>query len=214
MTSIKILTESLLYQDGVDEDVYKDFLGDINQEIDRLTTLINDLLQMTRIENDVGRMQAETASITELTAKAVDLLMPIAAKKNISLSMEGKQVTAECDPLRLRQAINNLIDNAIKYTPEGGKVSVKVAENGGLVTVTVADNGVGMDEVHLGKIFDRFYRVDKARARETGGTGLGLHIVQRIAHLHGGRVEVESKPGEGSTFRFIFPAKHKPEGEI
>ena len=111
-----------------------------------------------------------------------------------------------------RQALNNLIDNAVKYTQEGGEVRVCVETVGTDAVVTVKDNGVGMSAEHLDKIFDRFYRVDKARARETGGTGLGLHLVQRIAHLHHGRVEVESRENAGSTFRLVIPLKQKTDG--
>ena len=213
LTSIKILTESLLYQDGIEEAVYKDFLGDINNEIDRLTTLINDLLLMTKIENDVGRLETVRASLTELTEKTVTMVRPIAEKKNITIEFTGgEDIMVECDPMRIRQALNNIIDNAVKYTGEGGLVKVALSETKEEATVTVTDNGVGMSKEHLDKIFDRFYRVDKARSRETGGTGLGLHIVQRIAHLHNGRVEVDSAEGKGSTFRLTIPKSQKTDG--
>lgn len=212
LTSIKILTESILYQDGVSEEVYKDFLGDINKEIDRLTNLINDLLLMTKVENDVGKLETTWVSLDGLAQEAVDMVRPLADKKSIAMVFEGDGAEAECDPMRIRQALNNLIDNAVKYTQEGGEVRVCVETVGTDAVVTVKDNGVGMSAEHLDKIFDRFYRVDKARARETGGTGLGLHLVQRIAHLHHGRVEVESRENAGSTFRLVIPLKQKTDG--
>ena len=200
-------------QDGVSEEVYKDFLGDINKEIDRLTNLINDLLLMTKVENDVGKLETTWISLDGLAQEAVDMVRPLADKKSIAMVFEGDGAEAECDPMRIRQALNNLIDNAVKYTQEGGEVRVCVETVGTDAVVTVKDNGVGMSAEHLDKIFDRFYRVDKARARETGGTGLGLHLVQRIAHLHHGRVEVESRENAGSTFRLVIPLEAKNRRE-
>lgn len=216
MASMKILTESLLYQDGIPEEVYKDFLTDINTEIDRLTLLINDLLYLTKMENEELH-NVKAISLVKLVEGAVRQVRPIADQKEIELTFEyGDNQKVECDALRLRQAVGNLIDNAVKYTPQGGRVEVYVYFAGGYATVTVKDTGVGISKEQLPHIFDRFYRVDKARARVTGGTGLGLHIVQRIALKHGGRVEVESEPGKGSAFRFIIPQKQNrlsPEKE-
>ena len=210
MTSMKILIESLLYQDGVSEEVYKDFLGDINGEIDRLTLLINDLLLMTKIEAERDNVKMQVTSLTDLVAKTVSFLKPIAAKKDIVLQLHmPDEAFIDCEPVRLRQAVNNLVDNAVKYTQKGGKVDVTVSTEGGYAVVTVEDTGEGMASEELSHIFERFYRVDKARSRETGGTGLGLHIVQRIALLHKGRIEVESEKGVGSVFRLIVPRKQK-----
>ena len=214
MTSMKILIESLLYQEGISEEVYKDFLGDINAEIDRLTLLINDLLLMTKIETERDGVPMQVTSLNLLVAKTVSFLKPIAAKKDIVVQLHlPDEVFIDCEPVRLRQAVNNLVDNAIKYTPSGGKVDVTVSTEGGNAIVTVEDTGEGIGEEDLKHVFERFYRVDKARSRETGGTGLGLHIVQRIALLHNGRIEVKSEKGVGSVFQLIVPIRQKSSGE-
>lgn len=208
MTSMKILSESLLYQDGVSEEVYKEFLSDINQEIDRMNRLIDSLLLMTKIESEQEILEKGPADLSQLTRQTVKLLAPIAQAKQVQLHMEADEVIeVECDPLRIRQAINNLVENAIKYTAAGGSVQVSVYALGNFACVSVRDTGEGIPPEHLPHIFDRFYRVDKARARRTGGSGLGLHIVQRIANAHEGRVEVQSTPGVGSEFRLLLPLK-------
>lgn len=208
LTSIKILVESILYEENIDEKVYKEFLGDINDEIDRLTNLINDLLLMTKIEDQSNHLNLEVILISKLVDKVVAALAPIAQRKNITMDVQiDGEIEVECDQVRIRQAISNLIDNAIKYTQEGGKVTVHLEKVGSEVLVHVSDNGVGIAKEDLPHIFDRFYRVDKARSRETGGTGLGLHIVKRIALLHKGRIEVESQVGRGTTFTLVLPTK-------
>ena len=208
LTSMKILVESILYQENIEEKVYKEFLTDINEEIDRLTALINDLLLMTKLDSDQSRLNMKPILLGRLVEQTVAALRPIAQTKNISISIQMQEdIEVECDALRIRQAVNNLVDNAIKYTQEGGEIEVRVEVITGFAVVTVKDNGVGIAEADIPHIFDRFYRVDKARSRETGGTGLGLHIVRRIALLHNGSVEVESTPGEGSEFMFIIPLK-------
>ena len=213
LASMKILVESLLYQDNVDEKIYKEFLADINGEIDRLSTLITDLLLISKMDSDILTINTERVPLREIVEKSVSALKPIARSRDVSLyyaDMDDTEI--DCDPLKLRQAINNLIENAIKYSKERGHVLVSIKRYGQEVHLRIEDNGVGMSAEHLNHIFDRFYRVDKARSRETGGTGLGLHIVRRIAHMHGGRVEVESVEGEGSVFTLILPVvQDKPE---
>jgi len=206
LASMKILVESMLYQDDVPDEVYKEFLGDINGEIDRLSNLITDLLLLSKMDNDTSLVQLEKVNLSELTEKCFRALMPLAEKKRIELLITATEgVETEGDPLKLRQAIYNLMDNAIKYTPEGGRVEVTVKREGAEAKVEIRDNGLGIGEKHLSHIFEQFYRVDRARARDTGGTGLGLHIVRRIALMHGGRVTVDSKEGAGSTFTLILP---------
>lgn len=207
LASMKILVESLLYQDNVEAQVYKEFLSDINSEIDRLNSLITDLLLLSKMDDgDVPLLNLEKTGLMPIVEKCVNSLQPIAERKNIAIKLrQGDSFNIECDPLKLRQAINNLIENAIKYTMDGGQVVVFVQRVGSEAHVVVEDNGVGMGREHLAHIFERFYRVDKARSRETGGTGLGLYIVRRIALMHGGRVEVESTEGKGSRFVLILP---------
>ena len=206
LASMKILVESMLYQDNVPEEVYKEFLGDINGEIDRMNSLITDLLLLSKMDSDIVTINLEKVRISSIVNKCVNALEPIARERNIRVRTDlSDDFELECDPLKLRQAINNLIENAIKYTGDGGHVFVTTKHHGGEGAVRIEDNGVGMSPEHLEHIFERFYRVDKARSRETGGTGLGLHIVRRIALMHGGRVDVESQEGKGSVFTLVVP---------
>ena len=206
LASMKILTESILYQDGLPEEIYKDFLTDINGQIDRMTELINDLLLMTKIQSGDNGAKMEQIELSQMIQGIIDTLLPIAEQKDIVLSYVHKaQVFAMCFPSRLSQAVRNLVENAIKYTGPGGAVQVSLEKDAHYAYIAVSDTGEGIAEEDLDRIFERFYRVDKARARETGGSGLGLYLVRSIAVMHKGRVEVESKKGEGSTFTFIFP---------
>lgn len=215
LASMKILVESLLYQDHVEENVYKEFLTDINGEIDRLNGLITDLLLLSKMDSDILSINVEKASLTSLVKKCVNALRPIAQKKHIEVEVQqADEIELECDPLKLRQAINNLVENAIKYSVDGGHVKIAIRKLGQEAYVRIEDDGVGMKEEHLAHIFERFYRVDKARARETGGTGLGLHIVRRIALMHGGRVDVESKEGSGSIFTLVLPLTQDNRAEV
>lgn len=210
LASMKILVESLLYQDDVPEEVYKDFLADIDAEIDRLSHLITDLLLLSKMDTDQAALNLEPVDLSALVTECVDSLKPIAKAGRVTIDAQVPSgLEAECDSLKMRQALNNLIENAIKYSQEGGHVYVTGGREGGEVFISVEDDGVGMREEYLPHIFERFYRVDKARSRETGGTGLGLHIVRRIAVMHGGRVDVESREGIGSRFTLIIPAVHK-----
>ncbi len=204
LASMKILTESILYQDGVEEEVYKEFLGDINTEIDRLTRLINDLLYMSRMEES-EQMLPEPLDIKELIEECMFSLKPIAEQKHITLHEDLLSTQTMADPARLRQAIYNVIENAIKYTGHGGDVFLKLYITLGKIAVSIKDTGEGISPHDAQLIFDRFYRVDKARARETGGTGLGLYIVKRIISMHKGQIEVKSEIGKGSEFIITLP---------
>jgi two-component system OmpR family sensor kinase len=206
LASMKILVESLLYQDEVKPEVYKEFLADINGEIDRMNGLVTDLLLLSKMDNDMQGINIEKLNLSALVKKCKEALLPIAEKRNISIKLTvPDEAQLEGDALKLRQAIDNLMENAVKYTPDGGHVEVTVRKQGTEVFVIIKDNGIGMSKEHLSHIFERFYRVDKARARDTGGTGLGLHIVRRVALMHGGRVEVMSEEGKGSVFTLVLP---------
>ncbi|MCL5290431.1 MAG: ATP-binding protein, partial [Firmicutes bacterium] len=139
---------------------------------------------------------------------AVSVFQPRAAEKNLSIKVAGvpeKIPPIQADPDLLTQVLINLIDNAVSYTPPGGEITLLVSEEGGEMKVDVRDNGIGIPPESLTRLFERFYRVDKARSREQGGTGLGLSIVKHIIEAHGGAVQVSSKVGEGSTFSFTLP---------
>ena len=208
LSSMKILIESLLYQDGVEEHIYKEFLGDINMEIDRLNEIISGLLMLAKTDSETEALSLSRILLSELVYKSITALKPIAKEKEITLEYNVvHDLEIECDALKIMQAVMNLIENAIKYTGEGGNVWVTLQKSGSYVAVAVKDNGSGIPENEIPHIFDRFYRIDKARARDTGGSGLGLHIARKIALLHGGRIDVQSEEGKGSTFTLYLPIK-------
>jgi len=208
ITSIKGFVETL--QGGALDkaaDAHR-FLAIIARQVDRLNSLIEDLLLLSRIEQDEKpSISLERGTLAPLLRSAAQICSAKAAEKNIAIAVQcGEDVAARINPALLEQAIANLIDNAVKYSDPGGPVEVKATAAGGEVVIAVADRGCGIEKQHLARIFERFYRVDKARGRKLGGTGLGLAIVKHIAHAHGGRVTVESTPGQGSTFAIHLPA--------
>jgi two-component system, OmpR family, phosphate regulon sensor histidine kinase PhoR len=194
-------------QDGAIDDpaVNRDFLAKAHNHAMRLNTLLKDLIDISRIESGEMRMSFRYFPLQDFLHSVVEGMHPLADARDISLTAAPgselpRQVMGDKD--RLAQALTNLIDNAIKYTTPGGKVTVAVRDAGDRVWIDVIDTGVGMAAEHLPRIFERFYRVDKERSREAGGTGLGLAIVKHIIEAHGGKVEVHSEPGKGSTFSF------------
>ncbi len=206
LTSVKILTESILYENGVEESVYKDFLGEIDKEIDRMTELVNDLLFMTRLENlDPDALPIENTSVTSIVDEVMDSLRQIADQKGILLTKDLRY-TGNIDCLRghLKHAISNLVENGIKYT-EQGSVTIRTSKENDSCVFEIIDTGEGIAKKEQEKIFERFYRVSKSRTRETGGSGLGLYIVQRVAVLHNGSVSVESEEGKGAVFSLRIP---------
>ena len=208
LSSMKILIESLLYQDGVDEKIYKEFLGDINNEIDRLADVISGLLTLAKTDSETEALKIEKILLSELVNKTVNSLKPIAHEKDITLTYTvNNDLEINCDAVKVMQAVMNLIDNAIKYTEKGGHVWVTLQKSGANAAISIKDDGSGIPESDLPHLFDRFYRVDKARARGTGGSGLGLHIARTIALLHGGSIEVQSEEGVGSVFTLYLPIK-------
>jgi signal transduction histidine kinase len=208
LSSMKILTESLLYQDGIDEKIYKEFLSDINKEIDRMNDTITGLLTLAKTDSEADALTINNILLSELVHKSVSSLKPIAKEKGVALTYSVvNDMETQCDALKIMQAVMNLIDNAIKYTDKGGHVWVSLQKSGTNAAVIVKDDGCGIPEAEIPYIFDRFYRVDKARSRDTGGSGLGLHISQKIALLHGGRIDVQSEEGKGSVFTLYLPIK-------
>jgi len=208
LSSIKILVQSLIYQKNVEDYVYRDFLTDINMEMDRLNDIISDLLLLTKIEDEGSALNLTTMPLDGLVYRSVNGLKPIADNKDIDLDLNiADKIVMAFDELKLSIAVVNLVENAVKYTDNGGQVLVSVFKRGNMAYVEVKDNGPGIPKGEEERIFERFYRVDKARARNTGGTGLGLHISQRIANLHGGIIVVNSEYGKGSTFTLMLPIK-------
>ena len=173
----------------------------------RLNALIEDVLTLARLESRTEKFKLVPTDLDPLLNQAARDWRRAAAKKNIALNVEAAPGTPQvmADEVRIEQVLNNLLDNAIKYTNEGGKVSLSAAAEGNGAVLRCADTGIGIPPADLPRIFERFYRVEKARSRETGGTGLGLSIVKHILTLHGGTVEVESTFGRGTVFTLRFP---------
>lgn len=207
LASMKILSESLLSSPDAPPELYREFLTDINSEVDRLSLVINDLLTLVKTDKGLETLVFSEVDLGKLLRKVVNSVEPIAAKKNITVLYEYSDVLLPADELRLRQVCTNLIDNALKYSPENTTVEVKLSSSLGVATLTVADQGIGISSENLPHLFERFYRVDKARSRQQGGTGLGLAIVKQIIEQHGGEISVKSELGKGTTFTVTLPIK-------
>lgn len=207
LTAIRGFAETLLEGALEDAETARHFVGIIKQESEALGLLIEDLLDLSRIESGKWKMLREPLQLHQLVAETVGRLGPKAQDLGIDLRLEVPESLPEVtgDAGRLSQVLLNLLDNALKYTPRGGSVTVSARETGTAVAVSVADTGVGMPKADLPRIFERFYRVDKARTRRTGGTGLGLSIVKHIVEAHGGTITVVSDVGKGATFTFTLP---------
>lgn len=183
----------------------KAFLGIIYDHSERLANLITDLLTLSQMETGNLALEKTSVSVARAVEHACSLLDQRSRDKKVSLRWESDStLSVSADPVKLEQVLVNLLDNAIKYTPEGGNVTVSARTEGDMIQINVADTGVGIPAKDLSRIFERFYRVDPARSRELGGTGLGLSIVKHIIQLHGGSVSVKSVPGKGSTFSFTL----------
>lgn len=212
LTSMKVLAESLVGQEGVPEELYQEFLHDINSEIDRENEIITDLLNVVRLDRKEGEMHIAQVSINELLEIVMRRLRPIAKERNVEMIFESfRNVLAEVDEVKLSLVFTNLIENAIKYNKEGGMVKVSLNADHRYFYVRVEDTGIGIPEDAKKYIFDRFYRVDKARSRETGGTGLGLAITKSAVMMHKGNIKVSGKEGEGSVFVVRIPLNFIPE---
>ncbi len=182
-------------------------IGSMLEETDKLALLADNLLTLTRVDSGHLKLRAECVALVPLVEEVVDCMRVLAEEKEQRLEIEVRQpVAAQVDRMTLRQAVLNLLDNAIKYTPERGHIAVTVGKNAqGEACVAVIDDGPGIPAEYHEKVFDRFYRVDKDRSRAQGGTGLGLAIARHAVELNGGRIELESEPGKGSTFRIVLP---------
>jgi signal transduction histidine kinase len=207
LSSIKGYSETLIEGGVTQQKEQKEFLGIIHRESDRLAKLIDDLLDLSRIESGKMAMVLMPMDLLPAVKRAAAILEKQAASKSIRITLDIPSGTPRilADESRLSQVILNLLDNAVKYTPEVGDVRISAVADGHFVRVDVSDTGVGIPEADIPRIFERFYRVDKARSRELGGTGLGLSIVKHIVQAHGGQVSVRSAPSKGTTFSFIIP---------
>lgn len=206
ITSMKVLAESLLIQEDAPAEMYREFMGDIVAEIDRENQIINDLLSLIKMDKKATALNISSVNINELLELLLKRLKPLAAGRNIEIVFESfRTVTAEIDDVKLSLAVSNLIENAIKYNVDNGWVRVSLNADHKYFYVKVADSGVGIPEDCQTQVFERFYRVDKARSRDTGGTGLGLSITRNAILMHKGAIKLYSKPGEGTTFTMRIP---------
>jgi signal transduction histidine kinase len=206
ITSMKVLADSLLMQEDVPAEMYREFMGDIAEEIDRENKIINDLLTLVRLDKQAAALNIETVNINELLELLLKRIRPIAAERNIEIVFESmRDVLAEVDGVKLSLAFNNLIENAVKYNFDDGWVHVNLDADHKFFYVKVSDSGVGIPEDCQEQVFERFYRVDKARSRETGGTGLGLAITRNAILMHKGAIQLYSEPGKGTTFTVRVP---------
>lgn len=208
MTSMKIVSDTLLSAPNWDEAIYREFMLDINTEIDRLNKIIDSLLYLVRVEKDELELNYSITYVNYLLEWVIKTLNPIAHKKQINLTLTvSNKIQIHLDQEKMQQCLLNIIGNAVKYTPEEGSVSVELDETYDSIIIKVTDTGIGIPEKDLPFIFDRFYRVDEARARKTGGTGLGLAIAQQIIQLHQGTISVKSELGNGTEVSITLPKK-------
>jgi two-component system phosphate regulon sensor histidine kinase PhoR len=209
LTAIKGFVETL-HQGSVDNpEEAKRFLGIIQKHVDRLSSIVEDLLSLSRIEqeDEVKTIKLEEGFIKDVFRSAILICRPKAEEKNITvISLCDEPISARFDAMLLEQAVVNLLDNGIKYSEPERTIYLKAERDNSEIKISVVDQGLGIAKKHLPRLFERFYRVDKARSRKMGGTGLGLAIVKHIAQAHGGSVSVESTLGQGSTFTIHLPA--------
>ena len=208
LASLRAMAETL--QEGGLEDraLAARFLGQILVEVDRMTRLVNDLLDLSSLEAGVVRLQQEEVEAGELLEAVAQRFREVAARKGVRLAVRSGSARVRGDRDRLEQALGNLVDNAVKYTPPGGQVELAVELREHEVHLTVEDTGPGIPPEHLPRVFERFYRADPSRSRAEGGTGLGLAIVKHVALAHGGRVEAANRPAGGARFALVLRADH------
>ena len=191
-------------------ELYREFMADISDEIDQENQIIEDLLTLVRMDKSAeSQMNISQVHINHELEMILKRLRPIAKRSNVELILESiREVTADVDKVKLNLAVTNLVENAIKYNIDSGWVRVTLDADHKYFYVKVADSGIGIPEDSVDHIFERFFRVDKARSREVGGTGLGLSITKNVIQMHHGVIDVESTPGEGTTFSMRIPLNY------
>mgnify|MGYP003293184816 CR=1 FL=1 len=207
LTSMKVLADSLIMQEDVPKELYQEFMTDIAEEIDRENKIINDLLTLVKLDKTDGELNVESVDVNALLELLMKRLRPIARQQNIEVILESNRpVQAVVDEVKITLALSNLVENAIKYNKQSGWVRVSLDADHQYFTVMIEDSGMGIPEESMERIYERFYRVDKARSRATGGSGLGLAIVRTIVQRNRGEIYVSSVVGQGTTFTVVFPA--------
>ena len=208
---MKVLADSLVGQEGVPEELYQEFMSDITAEIDRENKIITDLLSLVKLDKKAADLNVEHLNINQLLEDILKRLRPIADKRHIDLILDSfRPVEADVDEVKFTLAISNLVENGIKYNVDDGWVRVTLDADHKYFYVKVADSGMGIPEESIGRIFERFYRVDKSHSKEISGTGLGLAITRSAVTKHHGNIQVESKEGEGTTFTVRIPLSYIP----
>ncbi len=211
LTSIKVLADSINSMPDAPKELYQEFMGDITNEIERETKIVNDLLSLVRMDKSAADLNIETVNINELLEQILKRLQPIADRQKVELVLETfRPISAEVDEVKLTLAVTNLIENAIKYNKTDGEGWVHVTLNADhqYFYLKVEDSGIGIPEESLEHIYERFYRVDKSHSREIGGTGLGLAITRSCILMHRGAIKVYSVLGEGTTFDVRIPLNY------
>ena len=207
LTSISGFAE-LMAQGVVTGDKVQEFARDIYKESQRMIALVEDIIRLSKLDEEAVEPEREMVELYDLAAETLDSLRPVAEKQNITMRLTGGPAEVSGIYQLLSEMVYNLCDNAIKYNRPGGSVTVDVSGQGDETRLTVSDTGIGIPPEHQKRVFERFYRVDKSHSKEIGGTGLGLSIVKHGAQFHGARVELQSEPGVGTTICLVFPGKN------
>ena len=205
LTSIKGFTDMMASGLVKNPEDQKRFLAMISVEVDRLTKLVDDILQVSELESVAGALPGEQCSLAQVVREAEKFLQPVAEKAGVALVVSGEEVQGAISADRFKEVALNLMENAVKYNKPGGRVSVTLASEGNQAVFTVADTGIGIPAESQSRVFERFYRVDKGRSRAAGGTGLGLAIVKHIVALYGGQIRLASVVGSGTTVTVRLP---------
>ena len=212
LASIRLMTDTILQDESIDRETAREFVADIGEAADRLIHISQELLALNRL--DQGRtVRQEAADVNDRAEQTCRMLAPLAREAGVTVQTDlGEDCIARCDPEDVSQIFRNLLENAIKYNVPGGTVTVSTRQAEDVILLEVADTGLGIPEEARERIFQRFYRVDKARSRAAGGTGLGLSIVQDAVRLHGGTVDVRDREGGGTIFTVTLPAWREEAG--
>ena len=203
LTSISGFAE-LMKEGLVPPEKIPEFSGDIYKESLRLIGLVNDIIQLSRLDENSTQFQRAPVDLYDLCAQSIERLSTVAARQSVTLALTGEHAEIMGVEQLLKEMIYNLLDNAIKYNVPGGSVTASVRKSAGRTILSVADTGIGIPYAHQPRVFERFYRVDKSHSKEVGGTGLGLSIVRHAAQYHGARLELKSQPGKGTTITVTF----------
>lgn len=207
--AIALLAETL--QDATDDaNAVRKFAGSLQREANRLGHIVQEIIELSRLQSATEVINGKAVSLSEVIADAIDRTQIAADAKQMKIASEiEKAISVNGSYEQLATAVTNLIENAINYSDAGSQVGIALRKNSALAELVITDSGIGISLEYQARIFERFYRVDPSRSRETGGTGLGLAIVKHIALIHGGEISVFSKPGLGSTFTLTLPLENK-----